>query len=138
MDAEPIAELAGSGLCLGEGALNRAESLTVEVRIELAHPGRLGDETFIRRLREIGLDLHCVLDLAGAEQLLDVSRAVLKRTLRVLARLGGDRLEALGNRRRSRGGRFQMVLAKLLNFFEVSEHCVLLDGLAPEGLFGQT
>src|SRR5436305_1111244 len=130
MDAERI-ELAGSGLRLGEGALDRAESLASKVRIQFAHPGRLRDETFICRLREIGLDLHRVLDLAGAEQLLKVGGAALERTLRVLARLGGDRLEALGNRRRSRGGRFQMILAKLLNLFEIGEHLCPPGRLAP-------
>src|SRR5665213_99567 len=77
-------------------SLERLVGLLGEIGIELAHLGRLGDEALIGRLRVVGLDLDCLVERFGAQQLFHNLGAVLERLLGIVHHLSGDRLAGFG------------------------------------------
>ena len=65
-------------LCaLDVGHIKRLKSRLGEVGIEFAHFFRLRDETFIRRLSKIRLDLNHGIERLSAEQFFDEGKTVI-------------------------------------------------------------
>ncbi len=125
--------LRGGGLRLGDQSLVRLHSLLGEVRVELAHLRGIGNEGLVGGLHVVRLDLDGLVERLGGSQLLGGGGTLLESLLRVVGKLGGDRLDALG------GGAEALTARSTLSFasFWKSSNCAAmvhpLSGAAPCG-----
>jgi hypothetical protein len=107
------------GLNLGNRGFDRLENLFGKVGIKFARFRYIPNELLEKRLGEFGLNLKGALERLGAEQLFEEGGTVLERLFRILARFGGDRLLALGKRRRRSGHHLELLFAVFLEIIEL-------------------
>src|ERR1700677_348235 len=84
------------GLRNCESGLDRLESLGRQLHEQLIDLAGLRDETLVRGLGEIGLDLDRRFYRLGAHQLLYDRGTLRERLLGIVRRLDGDFLQSLG------------------------------------------
>src|SRR6516165_8335934 len=109
-------------LNLGNRNFQRLEGVLGKSGIEFANLGRLSDEARIRSLGIFRLDLNGAVQGLGGQELLEESRTVFERLLRVLGRLRSNGLEVLRKSRSRRGRRLELFFSEFLKIFEIVSH----------------
>jgi hypothetical protein len=105
-------------LGFGDSEFNRLERVLGERRVEFADLGALRDESFIGRLGIFALRLEGGVDGLRADDLFESCGGGFEGLLRIIAGLGGDRLQALRQSRACNRGSFDLIFTEALQLFK--------------------